>query len=71
MLFVFSLFQVPQKPKTYKNSKWNFSSSCFYADDSLMYVWLHTVVFTEHDILDFWDSSFIKILSSKKTSKLL
>ena len=49
-----SLFQVQEKLKVCRNSKLNFSSSCFIADDShVKTVWLHVVVFSEHDILDF------------------
>ena len=51
-----SLFQVQEKLKVCRNSKLNFSSSCFIADDShVKTVWLHVVVFSEHDILDFWN----------------
>ena len=40
------------KLKAYRSSKLNFSSSCFIADDShVKIVWLHVVVFSEHDIL--------------------
>ena len=49
-----SLFQVQEKLKACRNSKLNFSSSCFIADDShVKTVWLHVVVFSEHDILHF------------------
>ena len=49
-----SLFQVQEKLKACRGSKLNFSSSCFIADDShLKIVWLHVVVFSEHDILHF------------------
>ena len=52
-----SLFQVQEKVKACGNSKWNFSSSCFIADDShVKIVWLHVVVFSEHDILHFRDN---------------
>ena len=52
-----SLFQVQGKLKRCRNSKYNFSSSCFIADDShVKIIWLHVVVFTEHDILHFWDN---------------
>ena len=49
-----SLFQVQEKLKVCKKSKLNFSSSCFIANDShVKIVWLHVVVFSEHDILHF------------------
>ena len=49
-----SLFQMQEKLKVCRNSKLNFSSSCFIADDShVKTVWLHVVVFSEHDILHF------------------
>ena len=52
-----SLFQVQEKLKACKKSKLNFSSSCFIANDShVKIVWLHVVVFSEHDILHFWDN---------------
>ena len=52
-----SLFQVQEKLKACRSSKLNFSSSCFIADDShIKIVWLRTVVFSEHDILHFWDN---------------
>ena len=52
-----SLFQVQEKLKACRISKLNFSSSCFIADDShVKIVWLHVVVFSEHDILLFWDN---------------
>ena len=42
---------------TCRNSKLNFSSSCFIADDShVITVWLHVVVSNEHDILHFLDN---------------
>ena len=35
----------------------SFSSSCFIADDNhVNIVWLHVVVFSEHDILHFGDN---------------
>ena len=47
-----SLFQVQEKLKACRNSKWNFSSSCFIAHDShVKIVWLQVVVSSEHDIL--------------------
>ena len=52
-----SLFQVQENLKACRSSKLNFSSSCFIADDShLKIMWLHIVVFSEHDILHFWDN---------------
>ena len=54
-----SLFQVQEKLKACGNSK--FSSSCFIAnDDSLVkIVLLHVIVFSEHDILHFWDNVYL------------
>ena len=50
------LFQVQEKLKAFRSSKLNFSSSCFIADDNhIKIVWLHIVVFSEHDILHSWD----------------
>ena len=40
-----------EKLKTCRSSKLNFSSSCFIADVKI--VWLHVVVFSEHDTLAF------------------
>ena len=52
-----SLFQVQEKLQTCMNSKLNFLSSCFIVNDNhLKIVWLHVVVFSEHDILHFWDN---------------
>ena len=49
-----SLFQVQEKLKARRISKFNFSSSYFIADDShVKTVWLHAVVFIEHDVLHF------------------
>ena len=49
-----SLIQVQEKLKACRSSKLNFSSNCFIADDShVKIVWLHAVVFSEHDILHF------------------
>ena len=49
-----SLFQVHEKLKACRNSKLNFSSCCFIANDSLVKTaWLHALVFCEHDILYF------------------
>ena len=51
-----SLFQVGEKLKACRSSKLNFSSSCSIADDShVKTVWLHVVVFSEHNILHFCD----------------
>ena len=42
------------KLKACGSSKLNFSSNCFIVDDShVKIVWLHAVVFSEHDILHF------------------
>ena len=47
-----SLFQVQEKLKACRSSKLNFSSSYFTADDiPVKIVWLHVVVFSEHDIM--------------------
>ena len=44
-----SLFQVQKKLKACKNSKWNFSSSSFNADDRhVKIVWLQVVISNEH-----------------------
>ena len=52
-----SLFQVQEKLKACRDSKWNYSGSCFIENDShVNIVWLHVVVFGEHDILHFWDN---------------
>ena len=52
-----SLFQVQEKLQACMNSKLNFLSSCFIVNDNhLKIVWLHVVVFSEHDILHFWDN---------------
>ena len=48
------LFQVPEKLKARRISKLNYSSICSIASDShVKIVWLHVVVFSEHDILYF------------------
>ena len=50
-----SLFQVQEKLRTCRSSKLNFPSSYFIADYShIKIVHLHIVVFSEHDILQFW-----------------
>ena len=52
-----SLFQVQEKLKACRTSKLKFSSSCFIADDRhVKILWLHVVVFSEHDVLHFWDN---------------
>ena len=49
-----SLLQVQEKFRKCRNSKLNFSSSCFIVDDNnVKIVWLHVVVFSEYDILHF------------------
>ena len=49
-----SLFQVQEKLKACRISELNFSSSCFIVDDiHVKLVWLHVVVFSEHDVLHF------------------
>ena len=49
-----SLFQMKEKSKACRNSKSNFWSCCFIADDShVKIVRMHAVIFTEHDILHF------------------
>ena len=48
------LFKVQEKLKACRNSKLNFSSSCFIVDDShIKIVWLHIVVFSEHEFVYF------------------
>ena len=55
-----SLFQVQEKLKPCRISKLNFSSNCFIADDShVKIVWIHVVVFSEHDILHFSDNFYL------------
>ena len=69
-----SLLQVQEKLKACRNSKLNFSRSYFTANDShVKIVWLHDVVFSEHDILHFWDNVhlFKYLLFSESTSRLL
>ena len=49
-----SLFQVQEILKACRSSKLNFSSSYIIADDrNAKIIWLHVVVFSEHDTLDF------------------
>ena len=51
-----SLFQVQEKLKVCRNSKLIFSSSSFIADGNhVKTVWLHVVVFREHNIMHFLD----------------
>ena len=52
-----SLFQVQEKLNGCRISKLYFSSSCFIVNNShVKVVWLHVVVFREHDISHFWDN---------------
>ena len=52
-----SLFQVQVKLKIRRNSKLNFLSRCFIADDSYVKTqWLYVVVSSNHDILHFRDN---------------
>ena len=54
------LFKVKEKLKTYRNLKWNFSSSCFITHDSHVKVlWLNVIVFTEYYILHFWNHAHL------------
>ena len=57
-----SLFQVQNKLNACQNSKFNFLSSCFTANDNhITIVWLHVAVSGECDILNFWDNvNFLK-----------
>ena len=49
-----SLFQVQEKLKRCRNSKWNFLCSCFIAGGSnVKIVRLYVIVFTEYDTLRF------------------
>ena len=49
-----------KKMKLCRSSKLNFSSSCFIVDGSHVKVlWLHVVVFSEHDVLHFWDNAHL------------
>ena len=49
-----SSLQVQEKLRAGRGSKLNISSNCFIADNSrVKIVWLHEVVFCEHDILHF------------------
>ena len=52
-----SLVQVQENMEECRNSKWNFSSSCFIADDShIKVIWLYVVVFSQHCFLHFRDN---------------
>ena len=45
-----TLFQMQEELKAWRNSKLNFSSSCLIADKShAKIIWLHQVVFIEHE----------------------
>ena len=45
-------FRMQEKLKVCRNPKWNYPSSRFIANDNYVkIVWLHVVVFNEHDIL--------------------
>ena len=49
-----SLFQVQEKLRAFRSLTLNFSSSCLIVDDShVKHLWLHVVVFSKHDILNF------------------
>ena len=49
-----SLFQVQEKLRAFRSLTLNFSSSYLIVDDShVKHVWLHVVVFSKHDILNF------------------
>ena len=66
-----SLFQGQEKLKAFRNSKLNFLSSCFIANyGHVKVVWVHVVVFSEHDILHFWNN-FDLFIQWKYCSKLL
>ena len=66
-----SLFQMQKKLKACRNLKGNFCSSCFIAVDSqVKTVWLHVVVFSEHEILHFRDNvHLLKYYPVKKIKK--
>ena len=52
-----SLFQVQEKLKACRISKLNFLSSYFIVNyGHIKVVWLHVAVFSEHDVLHFWDN---------------
>ena len=45
-------FRMQEKLKVCRDTKWSYSSSRFIANDSYVkIVWLHAVVFNEHDVL--------------------
>ena len=49
-----SLFQVQEKLRAFRSLTLNFSSSYLIVDDShVKHVWLHVVVCSKHDILNF------------------
>ena len=57
-----SLFQVQEKLKACRNSKLNFSSRCFIANNShvkIVWLHLHVAVFSENGILHFWDNAHL------------
>ena len=55
-----SLFQLQEKLKACRSSKLNFSRSSFIADGShVKTVWIHAVVFSEHNIFHFWDNDHL------------
>ena len=52
-----SLFQVKEKFKAGRKSKWNVSNSCFFPDHShVKILWLFVIVFSEQDTFHFWDN---------------
>ena len=54
-----------------RSSKLKFLSSCFIADDSHVKVpWLYVVVFSEHDVLYFWDMSICLNIIQRKYLKI-
>ena len=67
-----SLFQVQKKLKaSCRSSKLKFLRSCFIADDSHVKVpWLYVVVFSEHDVLYFWDMSICLNIIQQKYLKI-
>ena len=65
-----SLFQVQEKLKRYRNSKWNFLCSCFIAGGSnVKIVRLYVIVFTEYDTLRFWNNVHLSICYSVKVPR--
>ena len=60
----------PEKLKACRNSKLNFSSSCFIAEDSnVKIVWLHVAVSSEHSILHFRNNVHLLKYYPKKVSQ--